>query len=63
MEVKMDTLKSLINKTDFSDVWNCITRHYGIKKNSYNKFKNLYDKLLKITFDENVKNMIIYICI
>jgi len=58
----MITLGNLIKQTNFNDVMNCITSHYETRKHdSFENFKNLYDKLTKIIPVKNSTNMFIYI--
>lgn len=58
----MITLKNIIDQTDFDDVWKCIIRHNEVRnENSYNNYKNFYEKLLKSTPNKNGTNMYIYI--
>lgn len=62
----MVTFKQLIIDTDFSKVWECIARHYEIRKeismdNFKDKYMDLYEKLTTLTPAENSKNMYIYI--
>ncbi|MGB7605361.1 MAG: DUF6557 family protein [Lutisporaceae bacterium] len=62
----MVTFKQLIVETDFSKVWQFITRHYEIRKeisidNFKDNYNDLYEKLSALAPTENTKNMYIYI--
>ena len=58
----MVTLKQLILETEYDNVWECLTKHYEIKKKSSIKsYKNLYQKFITLTPKENKDNMFIYI--
>lgn len=59
---KMVTLKQLILETEYNNVWDCIIRHYEIKrKSSIKNFKRLYKNLIELPSSENHNNMYIYI--
>jgi|GEM_PF-1254471 len=62
----MVTFKHLIIDTDFNKVWECIARHYEIRKevsinNFKDKYKDLYGNLATLNPSENSKSMYIYI--
>jgi hypothetical protein len=64
--MEMVTFKHLIIDTDFSQVWECIARHYEIRAevsidNYKGKYKDLYEKLATLIPADNSKNMYIYI--
>lgn len=58
----MITLKSLIEKTEYKLVYDCLMNHYkSMKETSVKKFEILYEELLSTFPEINVDNMYIYI--
>ncbi|MFD2116041.1 DUF6557 family protein [Paenibacillus yanchengensis] len=57
----MQTFKELISITDFTKVWKKFIVQYPTKKDRFEKFSMLYEKLKLIIPEDNETNMYIYI--